>query len=166
MERVVVIQSVMVRHARFSVKDGANNCEMVAARESLFERAAYCITLISKHSESIRESTWAPPDPAREAWRPYLQWRSAPPRSSAETSSPVAALTCQHEGSDALTQARDEDSRRMDGAATHQRGSSQEDGSLLAHDDAFVGHGGDVRPSGGARAHHNSNLTGAEPEGV
>lgn len=102
----------------------------------------------------------------RDALRPYLQWRSAPPRSSAETSSPVAALTCQHEGSDALTQAQDEDAERVDEAVTHQRGSSQEDGSLLAHDDAFVGHGGDVRSPGSARAHHNSNLTGAEPEEV
>lgn len=162
---MVVIQSVMVRYARFSVKDGANNCEIVTARESLLEQAAYFITLIPKHIGNIRESTRTPPGPARDASRPYLQWRSAPPRSSAETSSPVAALTCQHEGSDALTQAQDGDVRRMDGAATHQRGSSQEDGSLLAHDDAFVGHGGDVGPSGGARAHHDSNLTGAEPEG-
>lgn len=51
-------------------------------------------------------------------------------------------------------------------AVTHQRRSSQEDGSLLAHDDAFVGHGGYVRSSGRARAHHNSNLAAAEPEGV
>lgn len=51
-------------------------------------------------------------------------------------------------------------------ALTHQRGSSQEDGSLLAHDDAFISHSRYVRASGSAGAHHNSNLTEAETEEV
>lgn len=50
MECMVVIQSVMVRYARFSVKYGADNCEIVTARESLFETAVRFITLSSQNT--------------------------------------------------------------------------------------------------------------------
>lgn len=41
---------------------------------------------------------------------------------------------------------------------TNQRRSSQEDGSLLPHDDALISHGRYIRSSGSAGAHNNSNL--------
>lgn len=52
MECMVVIQSVMVRYARFSVKQGANNREIVTARESVFEMAARFITLSFENASS------------------------------------------------------------------------------------------------------------------
>lgn len=52
--------------------------------------------------------------------------------------------------------------KTLNEAVTHQRGSPQEDGSLLAYDDAFISHSGYISTSGSAGAHNNSNLTEAE----
>ena len=62
-------------------------------------------------------------------WR---EWTSAPPSSSAVTTSPIAAL--------------------------HERRAAEEDGPLLAHDDALVAHRGDIGAARGARAHDDRDL--------
>ena len=43
----------------------------------------------------------------------------------------------------------------------HQRRAAKEDGALVAHDDALIGHRGDVGTASGARAHHHGNLRDA-----
>jgi len=45
-----------------------------------------------------------------------------------------------------------------------ERWSSEEDGTVLVDDDAFIGHRGDVRTSCGARSHHNSDLWGGDSQ--
>lgn len=160
--------------------------------------------------------------PKRNTLISYLQWRSAPPRSSAETSSPVAALTCKHKGTETLKQTETTDTisplssfcylcvtiyctdwmrlpqqnytpsvnyliydvilvyvppihqqdyepiwcsnyhptviRFNYKDLTNQWRSSQEDGSLLPHNDALICHGRYIRSSSSAGAHHNGNL--------
>ena len=44
------------------------------------------------------------------------------------------------------------------GGGLHQRGAGQEDGALVAHDDALVAHRRDVGAAGGAGAHHHGDL--------
>lgn len=58
MECMVVIQSVMVRYARFSVKYEANHCEIVTARESLFETAVRFITRSSQNTVIGFKNIW------------------------------------------------------------------------------------------------------------
>ena len=48
------------------------------------------------------------------------------------------------------------------GRSLHQRRTTQEDGPLTAHDDALIGHGGYVRPTGRARAEHGRDLGDAQ----
>lgn len=107
----------------------------------------------------------------------YLQWRSAPPRSSAETSSPVAALTCRDQEIElkwnnirhipavsqpsvtfVLTSPYPHTVYHIIEKFTNQRRSSEENGPLLPHDDAFICHRWYVCSSGSAGAHHNSYL--------
>ena len=63
-------------------------------------------------------------------------WTSAPPRSSAETTSPVAAFTS--------------------------GGPAEEDGALAFDDDGLVAHRRHVGAAGGAGAHHHGDLRDAE----
>src|SRR4051794_3765654 len=47
------------------------------------------------------------------------------------------------------------------GGGLHQRWTAEEDGALVAHDDALVRHGRHIGAAGGAGAHHDRDLRNA-----